>query len=221
MKYCEKDILMTKQILIITLALLSMQPAHSMEFNRANIHNLINRLWTRICNYPATNNATTTPTLTPAPEQQTPNMQEAAAISSYSAETSSQPAINSSVQSIITAHYCSQTGKQENHPVGILCLPSDALENICQYLTFKDINALRRSCKQFCLVWSHERVLEFYTGDLKRFTRGKKEWLAVGIAFLSNKLKDCRNPLELDLGENQLTELPHEMQQLSYLQRLG
>ena len=196
---------MSKQILIITLSLLSMQPAYSMEFNKC----------------PATHNATTTPTLPPVPEQQTHNPQEATAISSYSSEISSSPALGSSAHSIITAHYCPQTGKEEDHPVGILCLPSEVLENICHYLRLKDIGALRCSCKQFRLVWSHERVLKFGTGDLKRFTQEKKEWLAVGIAFLSNKLKDCRNPLVLDLDANKLTELPQEIQRLSHLQRLA
>ena len=52
---------MAKKILIITLALLSMQSAYSMEFNKC----------------PATYNATTASTLSPAPEQQTPNPQTA------------------------------------------------------------------------------------------------------------------------------------------------
>ena len=232
---------MTKQILIITLTLLSIQPAYSMEFNRVNprtiiaivtgvavlgaaywahTHEIPSRLLARIRNCPVTHNAANMPTLPPAPEQQAHIPQEAAAISSYSSEISGQPAVGSSAPSIITTHYCSQTGKQEDHPVGILCLPSYALENICQYLKFKDVSALRRSCKQFCLVWQHETALQFKSEDLRKFAGKKIDWLAAGMAFLSNKLKNCRNPLALDLICNELTELPQEIQQLSYLQRL-
>ena len=195
---------MTKQILIITLALLSMQPAYSMEFNKC----------------PAAYNAANSTTLPPAPEQQPQNWQAATVISSYSSEISRGPAVGSSAHSIMTTHYCSQTGKNEDHPVGILCLPSNTLENICQYLRFKDISALRRSCKQFRLVWPHERALQFNTEDLKRFAGAGTDWLAVGIAFLSNKLKDHRNSLELSLSINQFTELLHEMQYLPHLQIL-
>ena len=161
-----------------------MQPAHSMEFNRC----------------PATHNAANAPTLSSAPEQQTQISQEATAISSYSSAIPSYSAVGSSAQSIITTHHCSQTGKHENHPVGILCLPSNTLENICRYLRLKDISALRRSCKQFRLVWPHEKVLKFNTRRPKKIYGERTDWLAAGIAFLSNKLKDCRNPLELDLA---------------------
>ena len=195
---------MTKQILIITLTLLSVQMAYSMEFNKC----------------PATHSAANALALPTVPEQQSHNLQAAAVISSYSSEISVQPAVGSSAPSIITTHYCSQTGKQEDHSVGILCLPSYALENICYYLKFKDVSALRRSCKQFCLVWLHERALQFNTEDLKRFAGEGTDWLAAGIVFLSSKLKDHRNPLALDLHSNQLTKLPYAIQQLSHLQIL-
>ena len=208
---------MAKQILIVSFAVLSMQPAYSMEFNKCS----------------ATYNAANL-ILPPASKQQVPNAQKASAISSYLSKISSCSDVGSRAHPIITAHYCPQTSKEEDHPVGILCLPSEVLENICFYLRLKDVSALRRSCKQFRFVWPHEKVLQFDEWELQKFTGEMADWLAAGIAFLSNKLKDCRNPLKLDLinyfpkidftdavDGYHLTELPHEIKQLPYLQRLN
>ena len=111
-------------------------------------------------------------------------------------------------------------------------------DTICSYLPLRDIVQLRKTCRVLKNVWNNERIMMF-DGDNTPYqipgqnslSRGldtatdssmtPDQKLSASIAFLARKLAGCRNLVELDFSQSNITALPVEIRNLTRLRRLN
>lgn len=100
-------------------------------------------------------------------------------------------------------------------------MPQPVIEQICKHLPLKDIVQYKRLCKAWSTAWDHEKELKFERDDLEVMGAGgiqimiqspnenwnRQEILDRGFTAMATKLLSCQNPVNLDLGSYDFTDM--------------